>query len=251
MKVTEGKKIYFASDNHLGLPDSKSSLLREKKFVKWLDFIKEDAHSIYLLGDLFDFWFEYKSVVPKGFVRVLGKIAEISDSGIPIYFFTGNHDMWVNDYFQKELGIKVIREPQEFEINDKSFLIGHGDGLGPGDTSYKLMKKFVTNNRFFKWCFSWVHPDIGVKLGQFLSREKKIMSAKKDVGDIENQWLTQYCRKKLETNNYNYFIFGHSHIPVELNLNSESKYINLGDWISHFSYAEFDGKRLILKKYET
>ena len=153
MKVSEGKKIYFASDNHLGLPDYKSSLQREKKFVQWLDIIKDDAHSIYLLGDLFDFWFEYRTVVPKGFIRVLGKIAEISDSGIPIYFFTGNHDMWVNNYFQKELGIKVITEPQQFEINGKKFLVGHGDGLGPGDVSYKLMKRFVTGNRFFQWCF--------------------------------------------------------------------------------------------------
>ena len=158
MKVTEGKKIYFASDNHLGIPDSKSSLVREKKFVKWLDTIKIDAHSIYLRGDLFDFWFEYKTVVPKGLTRVLGKIAEISDSGIQIYFFPGNHDMWVNDYFQKELGVKVITEPQEFEINDKSFLVGHGDGLGPGDTSYKLMKKFITGNRFFKCCLLYTSP---------------------------------------------------------------------------------------------
>jgi len=179
MKVTEGKKIYFASDNHLGIPDSRSSLIREKKFVKWLDTIKVDAHSIYLLGDLFDFWFEYKTVVPKGFTRVLGKIAELSDSGIPIYFFTGNHEMWVRDYFQLELGVKVITEPQQFKINEKSFFIGHGDGLGPADTSYKLMKKFITGNRFFKWCFRWIHPDIGVKLGQFLSKEKKLMSAKK------------------------------------------------------------------------
>ena len=250
MKVTEGKKIYFASDNHLGIPDSRSSLIREKKFVKWLDTIKIDAHSIYLLGDLFDFWFEYKTVVPKGFTRVLGKIAELSDSGIPIYFFTGNHDMWVRDYFQLELGVKVITEPQQFKINEKSFFIGHGDGLGPGDTSYKLMKKFITGNRFFKWCFRWVHPDIGVKLGQFLSKEKKLMSAKKDIGDVENQWLTQYCRKKLETKHYDYFIFGHSHIPVELILSSESKYINLGDWITNFTYAEFDGNKLSLKRYK-
>ena len=248
MKVTEGKKIYFASDNHLGIPDSRSSLIREKKFVKWLDPIKVDAHSIYVLGDLFDFWFEYKTVVPKGFTRVLGKIAEIADSGIPIYFFTGNHDMWVRDYFQLELGVKVITEPQQFKINEKSFLIGHGDGLGPGDTSYKLMKKFITGNRFFRWCFRWVHPDIGVKLGQFLSKEKKLMSAKKEIGDVENQWLTQYCRKKLETKYYDYFIFGHSHIPVELNLNLESKYINLGDWITNFTYAEFDGNKLSLKR---
>ena len=250
MKVTEGKKIYFASDNHLGIPDSRSSLIREKKFVKWLDTIKVNAHSIYLLGDLFDFWFEYKTVVPKGFTRVLGKIAEISDSGIPIYFFTGNHDMWMHDYFQLELGVKIITEPQQFEINQQSFFIGHGDGLGPGDTSYKLMKRFITTNKFFKWCFRWVHPDIGVKLGQFLSKEKKLMSTKKDIGDVENQWLTQYCRKKLETKHYDYFIFGHSHIPVELNLNSESKYINLGDWITNFTYAVFDGNKLSLKRYK-
>ena len=250
MKVTEGKKIYFASDNHLGIPNYRSSLLREKKFVKWLDTIKIDAHSIYLLGDLFDFWFEYKTVVPKGFTRVLGKIAEIADSGIPIYFFTGNHDMWVRDYFQLELGVKVITEHQQFEINEKSFFIGHGDGLGPGDTSYKLMKKFITGNRFFKWCFRWVHPDIGVKLGQFLSKEKKLMSAKKDIGDIENQWLTQYCRKKLETKQYDYFIFGHSHIPLDVELTPESKYINLGDWIKNFTYAEFNGENLSLKRFD-
>ncbi|MAP99890.1 MAG: UDP-2,3-diacylglucosamine hydrolase [Flavobacteriaceae bacterium] len=250
MKVTEGKKIYFASDNHLGIPDTKSSLIREKKFVKWLDLIKADAHSIYLLGDLFDFWFEYKTVVPKGFTRVLGKIAEIADSGIPIYFFTGNHDMWVRDYFQSELGVKVISKPQQFKINEKNFFIGHGDGLGPGDTSYKLMKKFVTGNRFFMWCFRLIHPDIGIKLGQFLSKEKKLMSAKKDIGDVENQWLTQYCRKKLETSQYDYFIFGHSHIPLEVELSAESKYINLGDWITNFTYAEFDGENLFLKKFD-
>jgi len=250
MKVTEGKKIYFASDNHLGIPDTKSSLIREKKFVKWLDLIKADAHSIYLLGDLFDFWFEYKTVVPKGFTRVLGKIAEIADSGIPIYFFTGNHDMWVRDYFQSELGVKVISKPQQFKINEKNFFIGHGDGLGPGDTSYKLMKKFVTGNRFFKWCFRLIHPDIGIKLGQFLSKEKKLMSAKKDIGDVENQWLTQYCRKKLETSQYDYFIFGHSHIPLDVELSAESKYINLGDWITNFTYAEFDGENLFLKKFD-
>ena len=251
MKVTEGKKIYFASDNHLGAPDARTSLLREKKFVKWLDEIKSNAHSIYLLGDVFDFWFEYDTVVPKGFTRTLGKISELSDSGIPIYYFTGNHDMWVNDYFQTELGVKVITDPQQFVINDKSFFIGHGDGLDPGDKSYKLMKKIFTN-KFFKWCFKWIHPDIGVRIGQFLSKENKIMSAKKDAEFIDNEseWLTQYCRKKLQTNNYNYFLFGHRHIPLEVELNSESRYINLGDWITHFTYAEFDGESLSLKKYD-
>ena len=244
------KKIFFASDLHLGSPNNKESLKREKHFVKWLNSIKNEAEAIYLLGDIFDFWFEYNKVVPKGFTRLLGKLSELTDSGIDIYFFTGNHDMWVRDYFQLELGVKVITEPQQFIINEKTFLIGHGDGLGPGDTSYKLMKKYVTGNRLFKWLFGWIHPDIGVKLGQFLSREKKIMSAKKDLGDVENQWLTQYCRKKLEANHYDYFIFGHSHIPIDIELSAESKYINLGDWITNFTYAEFDGENLCLKKFD-
>ena len=250
MKVTEGKKIYFASDNHLGLPDSKSSLLREKKFVKWLDFIKEDAHSIYLLGDLFDFWFEYKTVVPKGFIRVLGKIAEISDSGIPIYFFTGNHDMWVNDYFQKELGIKVITEPQEFEINEKSFLIGHGDGLGPGDKGYKRMKKVFTNP-FFQWLFKWLHPDIGVRIAQYLSVKNKLISGDDDAKFLgeDNEWLVAYCKRKLEEKHRDYFIFGHRHLPLNIQLNDSSKYINLGDWIQYYTYGVFDGETFELKEY--
>ena len=250
MDIPGSKKIYFASDQHFGAPTKSLSKERESHFIQWLDNIEKDAAVLFLLGDLFDFWFEYKTVVPKGFVRVLGKIAEIADSGIPIYFFAGNHDMWVRDYFQLELGVKVITEPQQFIINEKSFLIGHGDGLGPGDTSYKLMKKYVTGNQLFGWLFGWIHPDIGVKLGQFLSREKKIMSAKKDLGDVENQWLTQYCRKKLDANHYDYFIFGHSHIPVDIELSAESKYINLGDWITNFTYAEFDGENLSLKKFD-
>ena len=246
--LQENKKIYFSSDNHLGLPGKVKSSKREKIFIKWLDTIKNDAQVIFLLGDLFDFWFEFKKVVPKGYTRLFGKLAELTDAGVKIYFFVGNHDAWMRNYFKKELGIDVFFEPKKFKINSKKFFIGHGDGLGPGDTSYKLMKKFITGNKFFKWCFRWVHPDIGVKLGQFLSKEKKLMSAKKDIGDVENQWLTQYCRKKLETKHYDYFIFGHSHIPVELNLNSESKYINLGDWITNFTYAEFDGNKLSLKR---
>lgn len=251
MKVKEGKKIYFASDNHLGAPNSEISLVREKVFVKWLDEIKKDASCIFLLGDLFDFWFEYSKVVPKGFTRTLGKIAEISDSGIPIYFFTGNHDMWTENYLIDEIGVKVYREPTEFVINDKVFFIGHGDGLGPGDYSYKLMKKVFTNS-FFKWCFKLIHPDIGIRIGQFLSKENKVMSAKKDAKFINNEseWLTQYCRKKLQSKDYNYFLFGHRHIPLDVELNSNSRYINLGDWINHFTFAEFNGKDVTLKKYK-
>ena len=238
--TSENKKIYFASDQHLGAPSPEASLPREKKFVTWLDTIKEDAGTIFLLGDLFDFWFEYKTVVPRGFVRVLGKLAELKDAGITIYFFVGNHDLWMRDYFQKELNIPVFHEPQEFEINEKLFLIGHGDGLGPGDHGYKRMKKVFTFP-FFKWLFRWLHPDIGVRLGHYFSVKNKLISGDEDARFLgeENEWLVQYSRKKLIEKHYDFFIFGHRHLPLEINLNNDSTYINLGDWIQYFTYGEF------------
>ena len=175
IKVPEGKKIYFASDNHLGAPNSELSLPREKKFVAFLDSIKKDAAAIFLLGDLFDFWFEYSKVVPKGFVRVLGKLAEISDSGIPIYFFVGNHDLWMNGYFETELNIPVYHEPKDFTFNDKTFFIAHGDGLGPYDKGYKRMKR-VFKNPIFRWLFKWLHPDLGVRLAQYFSVKNKMVA---------------------------------------------------------------------------
>ena len=238
--TSENKKIYFASDQHLGAPTPKASLPREKKFVAWLDTIKEDAGTIFLLGDLFDFWFEYKTVVPKGFVRVLGKLAELKDAGIDIYFFVGNHDLWMRDYFQKELNIPVFHKPQEFDINGKIFLIGHGDGLGPNDHGYKRMKKVFTFP-FFKWLFRWLHPDIGVRLGHYFSVKNKLISGDEDarfLGD-ENEWLAQYCRRKLTEKHYDLFVFGHRHLPLEIELNNNSTYINLGDWIQYFTYGEF------------
>ncbi|MDC3195867.1 UDP-2,3-diacylglucosamine diphosphatase [Flavobacteriaceae bacterium] len=238
--TSENKKIYFASDQHLGAPTPKASLPREKKFVAWLDTIKEDAGTIFLLGDLFDFWFEYKTVVPKGFVRVLGKLAELKDAGIDIYFFVGNHDLWMRDYFQKELNIPVFHKPQEFDINGKIFLIGHGDGLGPNDHGYKHLKKVFTFP-FFKWLFRWLHPDIGVRLGHYFSVKNKLISGDEDarfLGD-ENEWLAQYCRRKLTEKHYDFFVFGHRHLPLEIELNNNSTYINLGDWIQYFTYGEF------------
>ena len=238
--TSENKKIYFASDQHLGAPTPKASLPREKKFVAWLDTIKEDAGTIFLLGDLFDFWFEYKTVVPKGFVRVLGKLAELKDAGIDIYFFVGNHDLWMRDYFQKELNIPVFHKPQEFEINGKIFLIGHGDGLGPSDHGYKRMKKVFTFP-FFKWLFRWLHPDIGVRLGHYFSVKNKLISGDEDARFLgeENEWLAQYCRRKLTEKHYDFFVFGHRHLPLEIELNNNSTYINLGDWIQYFTYGEF------------
>jgi UDP-2,3-diacylglucosamine hydrolase len=251
MKLPNNKKIYFASDQHLGAPTPEASFPREQKFVAWLNEVKEDAAAIFLLGDLFDFWFEYKTVVPKGFVRVLGKLAEIKDSGIPIYFFVGNHDLWMKDYFEKELNIPVYHKPQVFTFNDNSFFIGHGDGLGPGDKGYKRMKKVFTFP-LFQWMFKWFHPDLGMKLGQYMSVKNKMISGDEDAKFLgeENEWLAQYCKRKLETRHYDYFVFGHRHLPLDIDLNNQSKYINLGDWISHFTYGVFDGKALTLNTYK-
>jgi UDP-2,3-diacylglucosamine hydrolase len=249
--VPKGKKIYFASDNHLGAPTAKASMPREKKFVQWLDTIKHDAEAVFLLGDLFDFWFEYKYVVPKGFTRVLGKLAELSDQGIKIHFFVGNHDLWMNGYFEEELGISVYHQPEEFTFNATSFFIGHGDGLGPKDKGFKRLKKVFTNS-FFKWLYRWIHPDIGVRFAQYLSVKNKVISGDEDVKFLGNdkEWLVQYCQKKLEENHRDYFVFGHRHLPLDIALNDQSKYINLGDWITHFTYGVFNGNELSLKKLE-
>ena len=251
INLPKNKKIYIASDQHFGIPNHKESLVREKKFVQWLDIVKKDAEAIFLLGDLFDFWFEYRKVVPKGFVRVLGKLAEIRDSQIPIFFFVGNHDLWIHDYFEKELDIPVNHKPKEFVIKGKSFLIGHGDGLGPGDRAYKRMKKVFTNP-FSKWLFRWLHPDLGIRLGQYLSTKNKLISGDEDVKFLgeQNEWLAQYCKRKLETRHYDYFVFGHRHLPMTIELNENSKYINTGDWISHFTYGVFDGEQLASKEFE-
>lgn len=252
MQIPQGKKIYFSSDNHLGAPTHAESLPREKIFVKWLDSIKHDAEVIFLLGDLFDFWFEYKTVVPKGFVRTLGKLAELRDSGIQIHFFVGNHDLWMHDYFEKELNIPVYHKPKEFVFNNKHFLIGHGDGLGPGDKGYKRMKKVFTNP-FSKWLFRWLHPDLGVRLAQHLSVKNKLISGDEDkefLGE-DKEWLAQYSKRKLESKHYDYFIFGHRHLPMEINVGENSTYFNLGDWINYYSYGVFDGEKFELQNFNT
>lgn len=244
-------KIYFASDQHFGAPTPELSAPREQRFVKWLDEIKHNADVLFLVGDLFDFWFEYKTVIPRGFTRVLGKLAELKDRGIAIHFFVGNHDLWMDDYFEKELGIPVYHRPQEFTFNGKSFLVGHGDGLGPGDKGYKRMKKVFTNP-FSKWLFRWLHPDIGVKLAQYLSVKNKLISGDADVKFLgeENEWLVLYSKRKLETKHYDYLIFGHRHLPMVIKVGPNSEYVNLGDWIIYFTYAVFDGNTFELKKYE-
>lgn len=251
MQLPNKKKVYFASDQHFGAPTPELSFPREQKFVAWLDEVKKDAEAIFLVGDLFDFWFEYKTVVPKGFVRVLGKLAEIRDSGIPIYFFVGNHDLWMEDYFQKELNIPVFYDNQEYTFGDKTFLVGHGDGKGPGDMGYKRMKKVFTNP-VSKWLFRWLHPDIGVGLAQYLSVKNKLISGDEDVTFLgeDKEWLILYSKRKLETKHYNYLVFGHRHLPMKVTVGENSEYVNLGDWITYFTYGVFDGENFEIKKYQ-
>ena len=245
------KKIYFLSDFHLGAPDAASSLLREKKIVQFLDTIKKDASVIFIVGDLFDFWYEYKKVVPKGYVRILGKIAEITDAGIPIHFFVGNHDMWMKDYFQTELNTAVYFEPAKFTFNEKRFLIGHGDGLGPGDEGYKFIKK-VFRNPICQWLFGILPPRLGIGLADFFSRKSRAKTGNTNeifLGE-EKEWLVVYAKEILQKEHYDYFIFGHRHLPLDIMLNEKSKYINLGDWIKYFTYAVFDGEKLSLEYYK-
>ncbi len=245
------KKIYFASDQHFGAPNAQKSLQREIHFVKWLDTIKTDAEAIFLLGDLFDFWFEYKHVVPKGFVRVLGKIAELKDAGIPIHFFVGNHDLWMVDYFEKELNIPVYREPTEFTLQGKTFLIGHGDGLGPGDKGYKFMKKIFVNP-VCNWLFKWLHPDLGIGLAKYLSLENKTISGAEDVHFLgeDKEHLILYCKDIIREKYYDYFVFGHRHLPMVFDLPQNSKYVNTGDWISYFTYGVLDQGIFTLSEFK-
>lgn len=245
------KKIFFLSDFHLGAPNYAGSLVREKKVVAFLNAIKDEAAEIFIVGDIFDFWYEYKTVVPKGYTRLLGKLAELTDAGIPVHFFVGNHDMWMKDYFQKELNIPVYFEPKVYEWNGKTFYIGHGDGLGPGDYGYKFIKK-IFRNRLCQWLFGQLHPTWGMGLANYLSRKSRAKTGSSEdhfLGE-ENEWLITYCKEMLAKHHYDYFIFGHRHLPIDFALNDNSRYINLGDWIQYFTYAVFDGTKVDLKKWE-
>ncbi|SDF06702.1 UDP-2,3-diacylglucosamine diphosphatase [Epilithonimonas hungarica] len=249
--LQSGKKIYFASDQHFGVPDLQQSRIREERFIRWLDSIKKDAQVLFLMGDLFDFWHEWKYVVPKGYIRVLGKIAELKDSGIDIYFFVGNHDLWMKNYFEEELGIPVFFEKRYYEISDKNFLLAHGDGLGPGDKGYKRMKKVFTNP-LAQWAFRWLHPDIAMRIANYMSQKNKLISGEEDkefLGE-DKEFLIQYSKEKLKTENIDYFVFGHRHLPLVFDLGKDAKYINLGDWIVYFTYGVYDGQSFDVKKFE-
>lgn len=243
------KNIYFASDFHLGAPNHKESLEREKLIVKWLDSIKPMAKELFLLGDIFDFWFEYNRAVPKGFTRFLGKIAEFTDDGIPVHFFLGNHDMWVFDYLPAETGMRIHTHFYEATWGEKSFYLAHGDGLGPGDWSYKLLKS-IFRNRFSQWLFGRLHPNLGIWIAHKWSHSSRISNGEPDFFRGEDkEMLVQYSRDVLKEKHYDFFIYGHRHTPIDFPLNAKSRYINLGDWIKHSTYARFDGEELHLESF--
>lgn len=245
------KNIYFASDFHLGAPNYEESLKREKLIVKWLDEIKIDAQEIYLVGDIFDFWFEYKSVIPRGFVRLQGKIAELTDSGIQIHVFTGNHDMWIFDYLPKELGIQLHRENIIKEYNGKKFLIGHGDGLGPGDYKYKMLKGLFAS-KLCQWFFARIHPNLGIGIANAWSRKSRKTNIDYDefFHGEEKEQLIIYCNDYIKKDSsIDYFVFGHRHLPLEISIGKKAKYVNLGEWIKYNSYAVFKENKLELKKF--
>ncbi|MBL0134740.1 MAG: UDP-2,3-diacylglucosamine diphosphatase [Chitinophagaceae bacterium] len=248
MQLPSGKKIYFLSDFHLGAPDYATSLIREKRVVEFLEEVRHDAAIIFIVGDIFDFWYEYRTVVPKGYVRLLGKLAELTDAGISIQFFVGNHDMWMKDYFQHELNIPVFFEPKTYQFGEVKMLIGHGDGLGPGDHGYKFLKK-ILRNPICQWLFGILPPVVGISLAGFSSRKSRAVTGDNDgifLGE-EKEWLIQYCKETLATQHFDYLIFGHRHLPIDFQLGPTSRYVNLGDWIRYYTYAVFDGQQMTLQ----
>jgi UDP-2,3-diacylglucosamine hydrolase len=246
--LTETGKIYFASDFHLGLPAGSLPVEREKKVVKWLNSVVTDAKEIYLLGDIFDFWWEYKLVVPRGFTRFLGTVSEITDSGIPVHFFTGNHDMWVGNYFSDECGMTIHTSPITTQFDGKRFHLAHGEGLGTKSTGYKILLS-IFRNRPLQVMYSALHPSIGIGIGHRWSLNSRLGKGitKEFLGE-EDEDLIRYARSVLEIEKIDYFIFGHRHLAMKYNLMPETEIVFLGDWIKNGSYAEWDGKDLSFKR---
>jgi UDP-2,3-diacylglucosamine hydrolase len=245
-----GKNLYFASDFHLGANGYVLSREREDRIIRWLDLIKDDCAELFLMGDVFDFWFEYKTVVPKGYIRFLGKLSQLTDAGVKLYLFKGNHDMWMFDYFEQELNATIITNELEIERNGKKFYLHHGDGLGPGDAQYKLLKK-IFRSRFCQWLFARIHPNLGIGIANTWSKQSRIAGSN-DTEKIlhQQEWLEVYSRELLQTKHYDYLIFGHRHLPLDIFLQDNSRYINLGEWVNYNTYAVFGGENLELKYFE-
>ena len=244
-----GKYHYFVSDLHLGAPNQAVSKMRERAFIAWLDHIAASAKAIYLMGDIFDFWFEYKTVIPKGYTRLFGKLAELSDKGIELHFFKGNHDMWMFHYFQEELGIQLHSDEYCFEKNGKRFFVAHGDGLGPGDYTYKFIKR-VFRNPLCQWAFARLHPNFGLSIANYFSRSSRKSGESKDMvyAGNEQEWLYQFALSHHKTAPKDFYIFGHRHLPLELKI-EDGTYINTGEWLYAQTFARFDGNRLELCRW--
>jgi UDP-2,3-diacylglucosamine hydrolase len=234
-----GKYTYFVSDFHLGIPDFETSLAREKRIIAWLKQIKVTCKELFIVGDVFDFWFEYKHVIPKHFVRLQAAIADFTDSGIAVHFFHGNHDLWQFGYFEKELGVTVHKQPITLQLGDKTFYIAHGDGLGPKQKWFKTIL-WVYRNPLFQRLFAFFHPAIGISLANYLSRQSKLKTFNGNFKFYgEDEFLVQHSREILKQKHIDYFIYGHRHLPMTYSLTNTSTYVNLGDWIGFNSFAVF------------
>lgn len=262
LQLSLTQRIYLASDFHLGWPNPMESQARERKIIQWLEQSAEDAALIILLGDIFDFWFEHKRVIPKGAVRLQGKLAELTDKGIPIVLFTGNHDLWMKEYLCQELGVSIYHEPQSVQWNDKKLYLGHGDGLGPHDRKYKFLKRYLFQNTVCMYIFEhFLHPNWALGLAQAWSnaskRKNKVVFSpaeqdqriEKAQQNPEKEWLWHYAKQLEEQNPHDYYVFGHRHLPLNFPIGQTSRYINLGEWLNFDTYAVFDGTALSLKRF--
>ena len=248
--MSDKSRIYFISDLHLGMFPPERSLQREKLVVQWLGDIENDASELWMLGDIFDFWFEYSKVVPRGFTRFLGKLASLSDQGVKIHLITGNHDIWTFDYLIKEIGLEIHRKPLIKTWNKHLFMLGHGDGLHKSDLYYRKLQS-VFKNRLMQWLYARVHPNGSITFAQWWS--KKSRSKNEVMGEflgVDEEHQIQFARQEIEENpEIEYFIFGHRHIPFDIQIAEKSRVICLGDWIGNFTYGVFDGEEFQLKKY--
>lgn len=248
--MSEKGKIYFISDVHLGAPALSNNRERELLFAKWLDSIRDDVAELYLMGDIFDFWFEYRKVVPRGFTRILGRLADLTDKGVPVHFFTGNHDVWVFDYLPQEIGLIVHRDEWITEIRGKKFYLAHGDGLDPDDKGYLFLKKIFTS-RTLQWWFSRIHPNFAFYLAHNWSKSSRLSKLnRQEEFKVKNECMYKFAENYLQKEWIDYFIFGHRHRMADVEVKNGSRFILLGDWITNFSYGVFDGNRFILNKFE-
>lgn len=248
--MVKGKKIYFVSDVHLGAPALNNNRERERLFAQWLDFIKDDVSELYLMGDIFDFWFEYRKVVPRGFTRILGRLSDLSDSGVSIHFFAGNHDLWIFDYLPGEVGLEVHANELVTDIYGKRFYLAHGDGLDPDDKGYLILKK-IFSSKSLQWIFARLHPNFAFHIAHRWSKSSRLskMDRKKDF-DATNENMFKFARNYLEKEKIDFFIFGHRHRMADLKVKNNARLILLGDWITNFSYGVFDGEKLSLVKFK-